>query len=349
MAAPFQKVMRDLNTELCAVYEAKASVIIPGSGTYGMEACARQFAQDKKVIVIRNGFFSFRWSDIFDCCGIPAESQVIMAGTKDVDTKTPLFSPPAIEDVVAAIRRERPAAVFAPHVETSTGILLPDSYVRAVADAIHEVDGVFVLDGIASGTIFPKMETLGVDAYITAPQKGWSGPCCCGIVMLSDHGIAVTKAVKSKSFCCNLNQWLTVMETYVNGGFKYYTTLPTDALTKFRDVMMETKEFGYDNATAAAWSLGTQVRATLAARGYSSVAAPDFASPGVVVSYAPSADMVARFKAQGIQVAGGVPFKINEPAGLITFRIGLFGLDKLKNIPLTLRLLEEALDGMPKQ
>jgi aspartate aminotransferase-like enzyme len=351
MSLPFQQVMRDISTTLCDVYNANQAVIIPGSGTYGMEACARQFGNGEKVLIIRNGYFSFRWSDIFDVCGGPTDQKVLMAST-DEKCATPKFSPPALETVLAEIKQYRPKAVFAPHVETSTGIILSDDYITKIGEAVHEVGGVFILDCIASGTVWVDMKACNVDALISAPQKGWSGPACCAMVMLSELGRARVAETSSDGFACNLKQWLLVMDYYTgvvtenNPGFKYYTTLPTDALRQFRNALMETKQFGFANAQTALKDLGKQVRDLMAANGFSSVAAPAWASPGVVVSYAETKDMVKRFKSQKIQIAGGVPFKINEQSGLITFRIGLFGLDKIRNIPQTVNTLKAALEGM---
>mmetsp|Transcript_21243 Transcript_21243/g.49889 ORF Transcript_21243/g.49889 Transcript_21243/m.49889 type:complete len:376 (-) Transcript_21243:56-1183(-) len=343
MSPPFQQVMRDISATLKKVYNAKATAIIPGSGTFAMEAAARQFATGKKCLVVRNGFFSFRWSAIFDQGSIPSASIVAKAKATGGPVERPVFSPPPLDELVALIKSERPQTVFAPHVETSTGIILPNDYLSAVAEATHSVGGLFVLDCIASGNIWVDMEALGVDVLISAPQKGWTGPACCGIVMLSQRGVEETARTESTSFSCNLKKWVEVMQKYEEGAFMYYTTLPTDALAVFRDVMLETEKYGFDLCRTQMNELGSRVRAVLETNGFSSVAADGFKAPGVVVSYAGDPNMVGKFKAEGMQIAGGVPFMIDEPAGLVTFRIGLFGLDKLQNIDGTVAELTAAI------
>uniref|UniRef100_A0A7S2RUD5 Alanine--glyoxylate transaminase n=1 Tax=Mucochytrium quahogii TaxID=96639 RepID=A0A7S2RUD5_9STRA len=331
MSAPFKECMKDMSSILKSVYHAQHCAIIPGSGSYAMEAVARQFGTGKNCMVIRNGFFSFRWSDIFQVCKIPSKETVLMARVQDDSNKPPMAPVPAAE-VVEAIKSSKPDVVFAPHVETATGILLPDDYIKAVADAVHEVGGIFVLDAIAAGALWANMQDLGVDVLITAPQKGWSGPASCGIVMMNDKAKQLTEESQSTSFCCNLRKWLDVMQAYEKGGFMYYTTLPTDALMALYKVMKETRDgVGFEGARKAAISLGTAVRKSMAEHGLKSAAAPGFESPTVVVSYTDSPDMVKKFIAEGIQIAGGVPFKCNEPAGLQTFRIGLFGVDKMNH------------------
>tara|TARA_B110000208_G_scaffold163490_1_gene200414 strand:- start:16 stop:975 length:960 start_codon:yes stop_codon:yes gene_type:complete len=285
MAAPFGQVMRDISTNLKEVYSAQHVAVIPGSGSYGMEAVARQFGWKQEVLVIRNGYFSYRWSDIFHVCDIPkAGGETVMkAGiVADADTETPQFGPHCLHAVLTAIRAKQPAAVFAPHVETSTGMILSDAYLTAVATAVHAYGGVFIVDSIASGNIWVNMAATGVDVLISAPQKGWSGPACCGLVMLSDHGRAVCDSVESSSFCCNLGKWLTVMDKYESGGFMYYTTLPTDSLTTFRDVMLEARAYGYAKCKARMFELGAKVRAALEQRGYKSVAAEGYKSVRVL-------------------------------------------------------------------
>lgn len=345
MSQPFQQVMRDISSILKTVYNADGCALIPGSGTYGMEAVARQFGQGEKCLVLRNGYFSFRWTDIFERCKIPSEEIVLMARPIDKSEK-PAFAPCPVEEVVAAILKERPAVVFAPHVETSTGIILPDDYIRAVADAVHEVGGLFVLDCIASGTIWVDMKATDVDVVISAPQKGWTGPACVGIVMVSERAKKRIAETEAQSFVVNLRKWLDVMEAYEKGGFMYYTTLPTDALSAFCTVMKETQAYGFDKAAADLWNLGRKVRDVMSSHGFPSVAAKGFEAPGVVVSYANDNNKVGEFKQQGIQIAGGVPFKIGEPEGLKTFRLGLFGLDKIANIFKTVAVLEEAIDNI---
>ena len=345
MSASFQGVMKDISSTLGQVYNAEAVAVIPGSGTYGMEAVARQFAGDQHVLVIRNGWFSYRWTQIFEAGSIPASHTVLKArsagGSQDP------FSPPPIEEVTAAIDAERPAVVFAPHVETSAGMMLPDGYIRAVADATHAVGGLFVLDCIASGTIWVDMAACGVDVLVSAPQKGWSGPPCAGLVMLSSAGVERLEATTSSSFSCDLRKWRDIMAAYETGGHAYHATMPTDSLTVFRNVMKETEGFGFDAASAALADLGGRVRALLTSRGFNSVAAEGFQAPGVVVSYTDAADIKTgkRFADAGLQVAGGVPLMVDEPEDFSTFRIGLFGLDKIGDIDRTVASLEAALDS----
>jgi aspartate aminotransferase-like enzyme len=344
MSAPFKRVMLDIGDMLKEVYHAEHAVIIPGSGTYAMEACARHFATNKKAMVLRNGYFSYRWTHIFETCGIPAEEIVVKA--RPVSEATPLqYAPCPIDELEEMIAREKPAVVFAPHVETSTGILLPDDYIKRATAAVHAQGGLFVLDCIASGTVWANMEELGVDALISAPQKGWTGPSCAGLVMLSKRGAEATRATKGTSFVVDLKKWLELMDSYEAGGFMYHATMPTDALATFRDVMLETKDFGFDRAASSAWELGTQVRKYMCEeKGLVSVAAPGFESPGVVVVHTEDSGVVGKFIAAGTQIAAGVPFMIDEPEGTTTFRIGLFGLDKLREPSVTTANLKRAMD-----
>lgn len=346
MSEPFKQVMLDMGAILKEVYSAESAVIIPGSGTYGMEAVARQFVTGKKAIVLRNGFFSFRWSQIFDQCGIPSEHIVLKArAVDDTPHVKSQYAPAPIEEVVAAILAEKPAAVFAPQVETSTGIIIPDWYVKQMADAVHSVGGLMVLDCIASGTVWANMEELGVDALITAPQKGWTGPACAALVMLSERGTEATRNTQSTSYVCNLRKWLELMDAYEAGGFMYHATMPTDALLIARDLMAATKEYGYEQIEAQAWELGRQVRKYMCEeKGLVSVAAPGFEAPGVVVVHSDDAAVAGKFASAGTQIAAGVPFMIGEPEGTKTFRIGLFGLDKLKDPATTLSHLRRAMD-----
>ena len=333
MSQTFQNVMNDISRELKTVYNAVSAVVVPGSGTFGMEAVARQFAADQDVLVIRNGWFSYRWSQILEMGGI-ARSETVLKAERQDDTDQPAFAPHAIDKVVARIKELKPGVVFAPHVETSAGMILPDDYLRAVAAAVHEVGGLFVLDCIASGTIWVDMEATGVDVLISAPQKGWSGSPCAGLVMLGARARARIEETTSSSFSCDLKKWMQIMEAFENGGHAYHATMPTDALTSFRDVIMETQRFGYSEARAAQDELGTKIRAVLAGTGFKSVAAEGFGAPGVVVSYtdAPEIKSGRAFAAEGMQIAAGVPLQVDEPEGFSTFRIGLFGLDKLQNV-----------------
>jgi len=344
MSQTFQGVMRDISSTLRRVYRAKAAIVVPGSGTFGMEAVARQFATGKKCLIIRNGWFSYRWTQIFDMGKIPSESTVLMA--RRVETgKQAAYAPPRIEDVVATIKERRPDVVFAPHVETASGIILPDAYLRAVADAVHSVDGLFVLDCVASGTIWVDMVANGVDVLISAPQKGWSSSPCCALVMLSEHAHVRIGTTTSTSFACDLRKWLQIMEAYEGGGHAYHATLPTDALTSLRDAMKETEDYGFERVRAEQQELGDKVRALLARKGIKSVAAVGFQAPGVVVSYTDDKDIQSgkKFLAQGLQTAAGVPLQCDEPADFQTFRLGLFGLDKLHNIDRTVQYLDHAL------
>lgn len=347
MSRSFQEVMKDISATLKKVYNAKAVVVVPGSGTFGMEAVARQFATGRTCLVIRNGWFSFRWTQIFEMGHIPSAATVMKARRVSGEKHAP-FAPAPIEEVVAAIEAERPDVVFAPHVETSAGMLLPDPYLRAVGDAAHAAGGIFVLDCIASGTIWVDMEATGVDVLISAPQKGWSGSPCCGLVMLGDRARRRLDETTSTSFACDLRKWRQIMEAYETGGHAYHATMPTDGLRAFRDVMRETEAFGFDRARSRQAELGQKVRALLVDRGFASVAAEGFQAPGVVVSYTDDEGIRTgrKFSEVGLQIAAGVPLQCDEPEDFRTFRIGLFGLDKLQNVERTVGTLEEALDRM---
>ncbi len=344
MSQSFQGVMNELSSSLKEVYNAAAVVVVPGSGTFGMEAVARQFATGKKCLVIRNGWFSYRWTQIFDMGGIPSSSTVLKARQVE-DGPQGAFAPAPLEEVVAAIQTEKPDVVFAPHVETSAGMILPDDYLRAVAEAVHSVGGMFVLDCIASGTIWVDMEASGVDVLVSAPQKGWSGSPCAGLVMLSPLGLERLASTTSTSFACDLGKWHQIMQAYENGGHAYHATMPTDGLRAFCQVINETKSFGIAAARDAQQSLGDRIRAVLEHQGFKSVAAEGFKAPGVVVSYTddPEIHNGKKFAQLGLQIAAGVPLQCDEPEGFQTFRIGLFGLDKLKNVDATAARFEETL------
>ncbi len=344
MSQSFQRVMNEISTALKQVYNAKSTVIVPGSGTFAMEAVARQFATGKNCLVIRNGWFSYRWSQIFEMGKIPAKETVIKARPVNSGSQS-AFAPAPIAEVVAAILAEKPDVVFAPHVETSAGIILPDDYLCAVTEAVHSVGGIFVLDCIASGTIWVDMKACGVDVLISAPQKGWSGPPCAGLVMLSDLARDRINSTTSSSFSCDLRKWLQIMETYESGSHAYHATMPTDSLARFRDVIHETGEFGFAQACLKQQELGDRVRALLQTKSIKSVAAPGFTAPGVIVSYTTDAEIQTgkRFMMEGVQIAAGVPLKCDEPADFQTFRIGLFGLDKLMDLDRTIAQLDAAL------
>jgi aspartate aminotransferase-like enzyme len=347
MSRNFQGVMRDISSVLKDVYKGHSTVLVPGSGTFGMEAVARQFAGGKDVLVIRNGWFSYRWTQIFDMGQIPKSSTVLKARRVGSGAQAP-WAPAPIAEVQAAIREKKPAVVFAPHVETAAGIILPDNYMRAMADAVHEVGGLFVLDCIASGTIWVDMAQTGVDVLISAPQKGWSGPPCCALVMLGERARERIEATTSTSFACDLRKWLQIMEAYESGAHAYHATLPTDALARLRDVMQETRAYGFAKVEAEQQQLGDRVRALLARKGIKSVAAAGFEAPGVVVSYSddPGLQSGQKFLGEGLQIAAGVPLQCDEPADFHTFRIGLFGLDKLHHIERTVGQLEQALSHL---
>ena len=347
MSQRFQGVMKDISRLLKKVYNAKAAIVVPGSGTFGMEAVARQFATHRKVLVIRNGWFSFRWTQIFDMGKIPSESIVLKARQVGSGSQAP-FAPPPIEEVVAAIHEHRPEVVFAPHVETASGMILPDSYIKAVGDAVRAVDGMFVLDCIASGTIWVDMAANNVDILISAPQKGWSATPCCALVALGERARAHIDATSSTSFACDLKKWLQIMEAFENGGHAYHATMPTDGLATLRDVMLETEAYGFDKVCREQYELGRRIRELMVAKGFVSVAAEGFQAPGVVVSYTTDPDIHngKKFLAQGLQTAAGVPLQCDEPADYRSFRIGLFGLDKLHDPEQTVRHFAKALDAV---
>jgi len=330
MSKTFQSVMNDISSTLKKVYNAEAVAVVPGGGTYGMESVARQFATGRKCLVIRNGFFSFRWSQILDMGDIASATTVMKARALGDGPEAP-FAPAPVEEVVAVIKSEKPDVVFAPHVETSAGILLPDGYLGAVADAVHSVGGLFVLDCIASGDLWVDMKEAGIDVLISAPQKGWSASPCSALVMLGEKGVERIAATTSTSFACDLRKWLDIMRAYENGGHAYHATMPTDALKKFRDTMKETEAYGFDKVRQEQLELGRKVRELLESKGFQSVAAEGFQAPGVVVSYTDDAGVQngSKFLEQGLQIAAGVPLMCDEPEGFMTFRIGLFGLDKL--------------------
>jgi len=347
MSQSFQGVMRDISSMLKTVYGAHSALVVPGSGSFGMEAVARQFASGRKVLVVRNGWFSYRWTQIFEMGNIPSEAIVLKARRTGEGPQAP-FAPPPVDEVVAAIRAERPEVVFAPHVETASGILLPDGYLKAVADAVHGVGGLFVLDCIASGAMWVDLRATGVDVLISAPQKGWSSSPCCALVVLSELARQRIDGTTSTSFAADLRKWLQIMETYESGGHAYHTTMPTDALVRLRDTMRETQSDGFDTLRTAQQRLGSEVRSLLARKGFKSVAAPGFEAPGVVVSYTtdPEIQSAKKFIGLGLQTAAGVPLQCDEGADFRTFRLGLFGLEKLRNVDRTVRQLDDALNRL---
>ncbi len=347
MSLAFQQIMREIHSTLCEVYGAHRAVIVPGGGTYAMESVARQLVTGKRALVIRNGFFSYRWSQIFEAGSIPLD-EIVLKARRQGDGPLEPFAPPPIDEVVAAIVTEMPDVVFAPHVETASGIILPDDYIRAIADAAHEWGALFVLDCIASGAVWVDMREAGVDVLISAPQKGWSAPPSAGLVMLTEQALERCKAAPSTSFAMDLMKWNAIMEAYLHGRHAYHATMPTDALRTFHNAMMETKAIGFDKLKAAQWEQGRAVRTMLAQRGIRSVAADGFQAPGVVVSFTddPEIQNGKKFAAQGLQIAAGVPLQCDEGPDYRSFRLGLFGLDKLKDVPGSLDRLEKAFDAV---
>ncbi len=345
MSKAFQGVMRDLHGMLCDVYKADGMAIVPGGGTYGMEAVARQFGSNAHALIVRNGWFSYRWSQIFDAGEFTAKTTVHKARQTGNDSRAP-FAPAPIAEVTAAIRDAKPDVVFAPHVETSAGIILPDDYVKALTEAAHEVGALMVLDCIASGCAWVDMKATGVDVLISAPQKGWSSSPSAGLVMMSARALERLEATASNSFAIDLKKWRQIMEAYLNGGHAYHATMPTDALRDFRDTMVETKEMGFDALRDAQWELGNGVRAYMAVKGLKPVAAEGFGAPGVVVCYTDDGDVQngSKFAAAGMQIAAGVPLAVDEPADFKTFRIGLFGIDKLRDVDATLKAFTDVAD-----
>jgi aspartate aminotransferase-like enzyme len=334
--------MRELSETLKRVYGARSAVIVPGGGTYGMESAARQFASGKRCLILRNGWFSYRWTQILEVGAIASSATAVNARRMGDGPQAP-YAPAPIDEVEARIADERPDVVFAPHVETASGIVLPDDYLKRLAAAVHGVGGLFVLDCIASGTLWLDMPSVGADVLISAPQKGWSGTPCCGLVMLGEQARERIEGSVSTSFALDLGKWLAIMETYEAGGHAYHATMPTDSLRRLRNVMNEMGEYGFDRLRDAQLELGRRARSLLVSRGFPSVAADGFEAPGVVVSYTADKDIVARFAAAGMQVAAGVPLMCDEPADYRAFRIGLFGLDKLYDIAGTVGRLEDAL------
>ena len=344
MSLSFREVMTDISSTLKEVYNADAVAVVPGSGTFGMEAVARQFATNQNVMVIRNGWFSYRWTQILEMGSIASSHTVSMANPVR-DEEQASFAPPDLDLVLTKISEEKPKVVFAPHVETSAGMLLPDSYIRQVADATHQSGGIMVLDCIASGALWVDMKKTGVDVIVSAPQKGWSGTPCCALVMMSQRALDMLQSTESSSFACDLKKWREIMEAYEKGGHAYHATMPTDGLKNFRDVMKETQGLGFEAMKEAQIELGNKIRAVLEENGYKSVAADGYKAPGVIVSYTndPAIKSGAKFSQAGMQIAGGVPLKCGEPEDFSTFRIGLFGLDKLTNIQRTVETFSSTL------
>jgi len=349
MSQAFQQVMRDISSTLKGVYNASAVVVVPGGGTYGMESIVRQFAIGKECLVIRNGFFSFRWSQIIEMGGLTNEVTVIKARQEVAGTQAP-FAPPPVEEVLDAIRAKKPEVVFAPHVDTSSGMMLPEDYITAVSEAVHEHGGLFVLDCVASGCVWIDMKACGVDVLLSAPQKGWSSSPCGALVMLGETALARVGETNSDSFAGDLRKWLDIMRAYENGGHAYHATLPTDALRTFRDNMLETCSRGLESMREKQLELGRKVRELLEGHGFKSVAEEGYQAPGVVVYYTddPGIQNGSKFVELGLQIAAGVPLKCDEPEDFRSFRVGLFGLDKLGDTEGAVRPLAEALARITK-
>ncbi len=345
MSSAFQGVMREISSMLKEVYRAEHVAVVPGGGTYGMEAVARQFGSDAHALIVRNGWFSYRWTQIFDAGNFTSQTTVFKARQTGNDTRAP-FAPSPIAEVTAAIREAKPDVVFAPHVETSAGIILPDDYITALAAAAHDVGALLVLDCIASGCAWVDMKSTGVDVLISAPQKGWSSTPSAGLVMMSERAKKRLDKTTSNSFAIDLKKWASIMEAYENGGHAYHATMPTDSLRAFRDTMQETREYGFEKLREAQWALGNGVRSMLKDKGVKSVAADGFGAPGVVVSYTDDPDIQngKKFATLGMQIAAGVPLQCDEPSDFRTFRLGLFGLDKLYDVPATLARLKGIVD-----
>ena len=347
MSKRFSVAMRDISATLKEVYGAASAVVVPGSGSFGMEAVARQFAGGKDVLIVRNGWFSYRWTQIFEMAGVASSSTVLKARMISPAAKSP-FAPAPLDEVVGTIRASKPAVVFAPHVETSAGLMLPDDYLSAIGAAVHEYGGLFVLDCVGSGAMWVDMRATGVDVLISAPQKGWSSTPCAGLVMLSEHANAAMASTTSSSFSLDLKKWAAIMQAHEQGAMAYHATYPTDGLVQLRDAMNETRAMGLPQAKAAQTELGQRVRTLMESKGIRSVAAPGFQAPSVIVSYTDHADWqnTKAFAAQGLQVAAGVPLACDEPADYASFRVGLFGLDKLQNIERTVASFETALNAL---
>ena len=349
MSKKFQGVMTDISAMLKDLYHADAAVFVPGSGSFGMEAVARQFADGQKVLVIRNGFFSFRWSQILEMGKLTAPANItVLKARRAGDSPQAPWAPAPIDEVVATIAREKPAVVFAPHVETASGMMLPDDYMRQVAEATHAAGGLFVLDCIASGAMWVDMKAIGVDVLVSAPQKGWSSSPAGAMVCLSERALKVMEGTTSSSFAADLKKWHQIMQAYENGGHAYHATLPTTALVELRDAMQETRDRGFATVREQQMALGQKVRALLTSRGMPSVAAEGFQAPGVVVSYTTDPDIQSgkAFIAQGLQTAAGVPLMCDEPSDFRTFRLGLFGLDKWADVDRSVGQLSKALDAI---
>ena len=342
MSKRFVGVMQDIVEVLSTTYDAETVAVVPGGGTYAMEAVARQLATGRRCLVVRNGLFSYRWSQILDAGSIASETTVCRARPVSDERQAP-WTPAPVDEVVEAIERIRPEVVFAPHVETSAGMVLPDDYVRAVAAATHDVGGLFVLDCIASGALWVDMTDLGVDVLLSAPQKGWSGSPCAGFVMLGEAGRAGVMSTTSTSFAVDLQKWLTITEAYTQGQTPYHATMPTDTLAHNAALMRETRAAGLDRAAP-----GPDLARHRGPRPARGARVPVRRGPRDSPHRAwwwsytddPEIQSGAKFKQRGIQIAAGVPLMCGEGDDFSTFRVGLFGLDKLSDVDGTVERLE---------
>ena len=344
MSQSFQDVMRGLNHGLTNVYGAASCIIVPGGGTFAMESVARQFARNESVLIIRNGWFSYRWTQIFDQGNTTNHAEVARAIPSNTSAEQQ-FAPMPVDSICQEIRTNKPRLVVGPQVETSAGLLLPDNYIKQVAEAAHEAGAIFVLDCVAAGALWVDMRSLGVDVLITAPQKGWTATPCAGVVMLSELAIARLSETESDSFALDLKRWDGIMRAYLNGGHAYHATLPTDGLATFYQAYLEMVDIGIDSLKARQIKLGVSVRNMMNEFGFKSLAADGFQSPTVVVCHTTRDDLKngSAFAAAGLQIAAGVPLQCGESDDLKTFRIGLFGIDKLMNEDRTLTHLRDCL------
>ena len=347
MSQTFQTVIKDLSNLLKSLYHADAVAIVPGSGTFGMEAVARTFADNKDCVIIRNGWFSYRWTQILETGNIAKSSQVFCANNHAKNaTDKAVFAPADINTVTDFIYQNRPAVVFAPHVETASGIMLSEAYIAALAKAIHDVGGVLVIDCIASGCMWLDMQKLGIDVLLSAPQKGLSSTPCAGLVMLSKSAKELVLQSKATSFALDLKAWLGIITAYENGGHAYYATMPTDGLRQLRDTLKECQTIGFDVLKNAQMTLAQQILSVLQSKGIKSVAHQDYQAAGVIVCHAPT-DALHKgiaFAQVGVQIAAGTPLQVGESDDYKSFRIGLFGLDKLTDINGTVARFAKACD-----
>ncbi|OHY81062.1 aminotransferase class V-fold PLP-dependent enzyme [Marinobacter sp. AC-23] len=347
MSAPFQQVMQDISSTLRQVYNAKRAVIVPGGGSFGMEAVARQFANDERCLVVRNGWFSYRWSQILEAGRITNDITVLQAQASN-NIAQAAYAPVPAKEVAERIRAEKPAVVFVPHVETASGIVLPEDYLKTIGEAVKDVSGLFVLDCVASGALWVDTAACGVDVLISAPQKGWSASPCAALITLSERAVARMEGTTSSSFAADLRKWSQIMQAYEAGNHAYHATMPTDTLVILRDAMLETVKIGPDLLYQRQIELGKQVRELFHNAGFKSVAAPGFESPSVVVLHTDNINIhnTSLFREQGLQIAAGVPLMCGEPEDFRTFRMGLFGLEKLNNVERSVENLSVALEAI---